>query len=69
MNEEQNKKYSRMNKTLAELHDLESKIARLQFYINENQIPNEKREFLIKQMTAMIEYRVILQDRIKKGIY
>ena len=69
MNEQQNKKYSRMSKTLVELHDLESKIARLQFYINENEIPNETREILIKQMTAMIEYRVILQDRFKKGIY
>ena len=69
MNEEQNKKYSRMNKILTELHDLESKIARLQFYINENEILNDTREVLIKQMTAMIEYRVILQERIKKGIY
>lgn len=62
-------KYQRMSDRLNELSALNGNIARLAFYINENDMIDEKAQVLQEQREAMIKYRDILQNRIINGVY
>lgn len=69
MTQEQNAKYKRLNDRLNELSQLNANLARLAFYINENDISDMVRDTLKAQRGAMIQYRNCLEDRITNGIY
>lgn len=70
MTENMQSKYKRMNERLNELSTLNGNIARLAFYINENDMTDELAQAALKaQRTAMINYRDILQNRIIDGVY
>lgn len=70
MTENMQSKYKRMNERLNELSTLNGNIARLAFYINENDMTDELNQAALKaQRTAMINYRDILQNRIIDGVY
>lgn len=69
MNEDQRKKYERLNERLNELEDLNKKIGRLAFYLNENNVEGYKVEIMDSQLDHMIGYRDNLKSRITKGIY
>lgn len=62
-------KYKRMNERLNELSTLNGNIARLAFYINENDMTDALAQTLQAQREAMINYRDILQNRIINGTY
>lgn len=62
-------KYQRMSDRLNELSALNGNIARLAFYINENNMTDEQDRILQAQREAMIRYRDILQNRIINGVY
>lgn len=69
MTQEQNAKYKRLNDRLNELSQLNGNIARLAFYINENDMTDARRCTLAEQREAMIKYRDVLQNRIINGAY
>ncbi|MDD6716954.1 MAG: hypothetical protein PUF49_11380 [Firmicutes bacterium] len=69
MTENMQSKYKRMNERLNELSTLNGNIARLAFYINENDMTDEMAQVLEAQREAMTRYRDILQSRIINGVY
>ena len=69
MNEETRKKYQRLNDRLNELDSLNGNIAKLAFYLNENDVDNVDRSILNLQLKFMREYLKVLQDRIVTGCY
>ena len=69
MKAEMSEKYKRLQDRLAELYALNGNIARLAFYINENQPEGEMLNTMIRQFRAMQEYRDELQRRIENGWY
>ena len=70
MTNEQREKYSRLQDRLKELKDLNDKIGRLSFYINnERENGNEVVELMILQLGFMLNYRTTLEERIEKGVY
>ena len=70
MNEKMYKKYVRLNDRINELSTLNTNIAKLSFYINENQIEDaDCANALQGQLDFMIKYREALQDRIINGYY
>lgn len=66
---EMQSKYTRMNERLDELSTLNGNIARLAFYLNENNMTDELAQVLQEQREVMIRYRDILQSRIINGTY
>ena len=70
MEKEMYTKYNRLNDRIIELNVLESNIAKLAFYINENKIEDaDCANALQGQLDFMIKYRDALQDRITNGYY
>ena len=70
MEKEMYKKYNRLNERIIELNVLESNIAKLAFYLNENKIEDaDCANALQGQLDFMIKYRDALQDRIINGYY
>lgn len=69
MTQEQNAKYKRLNDRLNELSQLNGNIGRLAFYMTTTDIDSETEKELNKQLTAMIDYRSCLENRITTGIY
>lgn len=69
MNEETRKKYQRLNDRLKELSMLNGNIAKLAFYLNENDVENVDKVILNQQLKCMREYLKVLQDRIVAGCY
>ena len=69
MTPEMSEKYVRMNKQLTELEQINGNIARLAFYINENDISDEMHNTLKAQLGVMVQYRNLLQGRIIDGLY
>lgn len=69
MTQDMQSKYKRMNERLNELSTLNGNIARLAFYINENDMTDALAQTLQAQREAMIRYRDILQSRIINGVY
>ena len=70
MDKEMYTKYNRLNARLVELNVLESNIAKLAFYLNENKIEDaDCANSLQGQLDFMIKYRDALQDRITNGYY
>lgn len=69
MTQDMQKKYQRMNDRLNELSALNGNIARLAFYINENDMMDAKAQTLQEQREIMIKYRDVLQNRIINGVY
>lgn len=69
MNEETRKKYQRLNDRLNELNTLNVNIAKLAFYLNENDVENVDKVILNQQLKCMREYLQVLQERIVTGCY
>ena len=70
MEKEMYTKYNRLNDRIIELNVLESNIAKLAFYLNENKIEDaDCTNALQGQLDFMIKYRDALQDRITNGYY
>ena len=69
MNEQTRKKYQRLNDRLNELNTLNGNIAKLAFYLNENDVENVDRSILNLQLKFMREYLKVLEDRIVAGCY
>ena len=70
MEKEMYTKYNRLNDRIIELNVLESNIAKLAFYLNENKIEDaDCANALQGQLDFMIKYRDALQDRIIDGYY
>ena len=70
MEKEMYAKYNRLNDRIIELNVLESNIAKLAFYLNENKIEDaDCANALQGQLDFMIKYRDALQDRITNGYY
>ena len=69
MNAEMSAKYKRLQDRLEELRVLNGNIARLAFYVNENQPEGEGHNAMIRQLDAMKEYRDELQRRVENGWY
>ena len=70
MEKEMYAKYNRLNDRIIELNVLESNIAKLAFYLNENKIEDaDCANALQGQLDFMIKYRDALQGRIINGYY
>lgn len=69
MTQEQNAKYKRLNDRLNELSQLNGNIGRLAFYMTTTDVDSATEQELNKQLTAMIDYRSCLENRISTGIY
>ena len=70
MDEKMYKKYVRLNDRINELSTLNTNIAKLAFYFNENKIEDaDCANALQGQLDFMIKYRDALQDRIINGYY
>ena len=70
MEKEMYAKYNRLNDRLNELSTLNTNIAKLAFYLNENKIEDaDCANALQGQLDFMIKYREALQDRIINGYY
>lgn len=70
MTNEQKEKYSRLQDRLKELKDLNERIGKLCFFINtETENGNEVDELMNLQLSHMMNYRKILEQRIDRGIY
>ena len=70
MEKEMYAKYNRLNDRIIELNVLESNIAKLAFYLNENKIEDaDCANALQGQLDFMLKYRDALQDRITNGYY
>ena len=70
MDKEMYTKYNRLNDRIIELNVLESNIAKLAFYLNENKIEDaDCANALQGQLDFMLKYRDALQDRITNGYY
>ena len=69
MTEAMQQKYKRLRERQTELNSLEGNIARLAFYLNENEIGYDIAKTMYQQLDSMISYRDCLQKRIQKGYY
>ena len=70
MEKEMFTKYNRLNDRINELSTLNTNIAKLAFYLNENKIEDaDCANALQGQLDFMIKYRDALQDRITNGYY
>lgn len=70
MRDELEKKKERLYYRINELETLESDIARLKFFLNEEGSDDvECTIALYRQLGFMVQYRDVLQDRIEKGFY
>ena len=70
MNEEMQRKYSRLLDRISELTALNANIAKLAFYVNENDIENtDCRSNMTEQLDAMVAERDVLRYRMEKGYY
>ena len=70
MEKEMYTKYNRLNDRIIELNVLESNIAKLAFYLNENKIEDaDCANALQGQLDFMIKYRDALQERIINVYY
>ena len=70
MDEKMYKKYVRLNDRINELSTLNTNIAKLAFYLNENKIEDaDCANALQGQLDFMIKYRDALQERIINGYY
>ena len=70
MDEKMRIKYVRLNDRINELSTLNTNIAKLAFYLNENKIEYaDCANALQCQLDFMIKYRDALQDRITNGYY
>jgi hypothetical protein len=69
MTQEQNAKCKRLNDRLNELSQLNGNIGRLAFYMTTTNVDSATEQELNKQLTAMIDYRSCLENRISTGIY
>lgn len=70
MTNEQREKYSRLQDRLKELKDLNERIGKLSFYINdEKEVGNAVHEIMATQLIYMMNYRTALEERIDKGVY
>ena len=70
MDKEMYTKYNRLNDRIIELNVLESNIAKLAFYLNENKIEDaDCANALQGQLDFMIKYRDAFQERITNGYY
>lgn len=70
MNEEMHKKYMRLCDRLNELGVLNTNIAKLAFYLNENKIEDTDCALALQgQLDSMLGYRDALEDRIMNGYY
>lgn len=64
------KKYARLYDRINELTTLNANIAKLAFYVNENNIEDaDCRASMTEQLDAMVAYRDSLQYRIAKGYF
>ena len=70
MDKEMYTKYNRLNDRIIELNVLESNIAKLAFYLNENKIEDaDCANALQGQLDFMIKYRDAFQERSTNGYY
>lgn len=70
MEKEKYEKYKRLNDRLEELSELDKKMGKLAFYLNENAgIEAKISDTLDEQLETMEKYRDILQKRITMGWY
>ena len=70
MTEEMHEKYTRCYDRINELTGLNTDIAKLAFYLNENKIEDaDCANALQGQLDFMLKYRDALQDRIINGYY
>ena len=70
MDEKMYKKYVRLNDRINELSTLNTNIAKLAFYLNENKIEDaDCANALQGQLDFMIKYRDALQERIINVYY
>lgn len=70
MTNEQREKYKRLQDRLKELSDLNDKIGKLCFFINtETENGNAVDELMNSQLSHMMNYRQILEQRIDRGVY
>lgn len=69
MGAEKREKYERLNEIIEELNELNGNIARLAFYLNENEIDEDYKCLLDAQLRAMVKYREILDVRIESGTW
>ena len=70
MTNEQREKYGRLQDRLKELKDLNERIGKLCFFINtETENGNEVYELMNLQLSHMMNYREILEQRIDRGVY
>lgn len=69
MTEAMQQKYKRLRERQIELNSLEDNIARLAFYLNENEVGYDTASVMHHQLDSMISYRDNLQKRILKGYY
>lgn len=70
MPEESYKKFTRMMKLGVELREIQEKIMKLNFFL-QNTDPSEivKEDLLKSQLASMYSYQAILWARIKEGAY
>ena len=70
MDEEMKKKYTRLCDRIDGLTTLNTNIAKLAFYLNENKIESTDCELAMRaQLGAMLGYRDALQGRITNGYF
>ena len=70
MNEEMEKKKERLYDRINELTMLNTRLAKLMFFLNESKPEDTDCVLALqKQLDAMLEYRDALQDRIAKGYF
>lgn len=71
MTQEQKDKYKRLTDRLAELADLNGKIGRLCFYLNEDAegLNRDAKDSMLAQIGAMYDYQGKLERRIRRGWY
>ena len=69
MNQEMREKYRRLNDRLRELNDLETKIGKLAFYLNENKVTGFQSTTMRDQLSAMQDYACCLRKRVINGMY
>lgn len=72
MTNEQIEKYKRLQDRLKELKDLNERIGKLAFFINnekENGNENEVDYIMVNQINHMTRYKECLEERIYRGVY
>lgn len=63
-------KTTRLKERIIEMNELNTNIARLAFYLNENKIDDPDYEIELRnQLSAMVTYSKVLETRILNGWY